>query len=827
MHDTGGNQGVIGPAGAGLLLAALAGAGCDDTLLSRPGEEVEREPGIGYLMVNVKGQGAVLSADAQIDCGDDCHGTYSAGTVVPLVTLPEPGWHFQRFDGDLECASGRVPVDFERRCVAVFERDDNRLPSLELVVYGAGTVTLPDVARQPGCDEHCIFAFPPGTELRLETIASLGARLSRITGHVDCEDGLVRLDGHRRCVAVFAEDPEQLAEVWLDVSGRGRLSLGAADPATRARLPEFAPCETPCLRRIPLGGQRTLIATEDPPARFSHFEGDPDCEDGVITPRQGLHCRAVFSDGRVPLTVRFVGGEGRIRIWERGQWATLGCGYGQPDGSRGCTHYASRHASAVIEPRPGDHRVWYSGDCTGPNVVFDRPRACQVLMDRPRPADCKGPDEDGSPPDAPLAITASVPDCDRVELRWEVQSSHAANLTHCDVERFELRRDGQVLAPRLAARSYTDAARFDRSAAHRYAITPIDAAGNRGAPTELEVLVPACRPERIRVLALLAQIPDRPAGSPSRAEIIARLQGDTDSAQSIWRGFTQRNVEIETLATSWAVLPGGWERYCGEPGGPCGADRIVADYLDTFGAGLPAGPFDQVLLFVTGTTDAHVPFSVERGGETYAGFAFGSDAAVATPQRLARAVGRAFGAELASALSCPSGAAFPDPLADIHACFVAIGQDPIDLMGRGLDGLSAYNLERLGVLDASDRYVVDREATVRLRPVEERLRGGRQLVVPLDLAGPESFRYSVDLQRSPSFTEASWNAHRSGVTVRIVRPPGRERQESGTWLPPEWRPRPFSSFWDATNGVAIDVTELSETEATVRVRRGVFLPGAR
>lgn len=827
MHDIRGNQWRTGLGTAGLLGAALAGLGCDETSLSRPGEETERERGVAYLMINVEGQGAVLSADAQIDCGDECHGTYVSGDVVPLVTLPEPGWHFQRFDGDLECASGRVPVDFERRCVAVFERDDDRLPSLELVIYGAGTVTLPDIARRPGCDDHCIYSFQSGTELRLEPIAARGSKLSRLAGHIDCEDGHVRLDGHRRCIAVFAEDPAQLAEISLDVAGPGRLDLAAATPASRSQLPEFAPCDGPCLRRVPLGVEQTLVADAHPPARFSHFEGDPDCHDGVITPRPGLHCRAVFSEGRHRIAVRVLAGRARLEVWNRGARSLLDCNIDYRDGSYGCYFDLPQHSTVTIEPRPFDRRAFYSGDCTGPVVVLDRPKSCEIQLDLPRLAGCKGPDQDADPPRVPLAITAAVPSCERVELSWAIQSSPTVSPDPCDVERFELRRDGYVLAPRIGGTSYSDASRFARSSTHRYSVTPIDAAGNYGTPSTIDVFVPACRPERIRVLALLAQRADGPASGPPRGEMVARLEGETGSAVAVWRALTGRPLEIETFARSWGVLPHGWARYCTSPRVACDADRMVEDYLRVHGDRVPEGPFDQVLLFVPGMDDAFVPFDVRHRGESLAGLAFGADASVSTPARLARAVGQAFGAAVASRLACPPGATLPDPSAPKSSCAPLIGDDPIDLMGRGRDSLSAHNLERLGALDDADRYVVPGEATVRLRPVEERLRGGRQLVVPLDDSGPESVHYSVDLQRAPEFTEASWDARRSGVTVRLVPMPGHRRREPGTLLPPGWQPRPFSSFWDPTTGVAIDVTEISETEATVRVRRGVFLPGAR
>jgi type IV/VI secretion system ImpK/VasF family protein len=69
------------------------------------------------------GGGTVTSADAGIQCGVDCARPYAQGTEVVLKALPDPGSVFSQWDGDPDCADGRVVLNTDKTCTAIFNRE--------------------------------------------------------------------------------------------------------------------------------------------------------------------------------------------------------------------------------------------------------------------------------------------------------------------------------------------------------------------------------------------------------------------------------------------------------------------------------------------------------------------------------------------------------------------------------------------------------------------------------------------------------------------------------------------------------------------------------
>lgn len=66
------------------------------------------------------GSGVVTSSPGDIDCGDNCSGTFDFGTVVDLTATPDKGSVFEEWTGDEDCMDGQLTMDVAKNCTAVF-----------------------------------------------------------------------------------------------------------------------------------------------------------------------------------------------------------------------------------------------------------------------------------------------------------------------------------------------------------------------------------------------------------------------------------------------------------------------------------------------------------------------------------------------------------------------------------------------------------------------------------------------------------------------------------------------------------------------------------
>jgi len=80
------------------------------------------EPLQYLLTVTIRGNGTVKSEPAGIHCGTECSGFFNAGAIVSLVALPAPLWQFDGWSGDPDCGDGRITMNANTSCHAIFTR---------------------------------------------------------------------------------------------------------------------------------------------------------------------------------------------------------------------------------------------------------------------------------------------------------------------------------------------------------------------------------------------------------------------------------------------------------------------------------------------------------------------------------------------------------------------------------------------------------------------------------------------------------------------------------------------------------------------------------
>lgn len=176
----------------------------DDGGVTRPGED---DPS-WQLTVTITGRGGVEPADS----------AYIDGTELELRAVPEDGWRFGEWGGDLDGADPEVQLlmDRDRTVIATFIEQ----AELTLDVVGAGEVLV----------EPDRTVFDVGTELALRAVADADWQFVRWEGDLggDSAEAAYTIDGDATITAVFEPLPVEL--VLLDGFSVGG-GLAVVDPA--------------------------------------------------------------------------------------------------------------------------------------------------------------------------------------------------------------------------------------------------------------------------------------------------------------------------------------------------------------------------------------------------------------------------------------------------------------------------------------------------------------------------------------------------------------------------------------------------------------------
>jgi YVTN family beta-propeller protein len=110
------------PVGAGPLGIAVSPDGKQAYVSEGAGNSVGQIGGTFTLTLAKTGTGIgrVTSTPEGIDCGGNCLASFTAGTTVTLVALPNGGSTFSGWSGDPDCADGSVTMNGNVSCTATF-----------------------------------------------------------------------------------------------------------------------------------------------------------------------------------------------------------------------------------------------------------------------------------------------------------------------------------------------------------------------------------------------------------------------------------------------------------------------------------------------------------------------------------------------------------------------------------------------------------------------------------------------------------------------------------------------------------------------------------
>ncbi len=228
---------------------------------------------------------------------------YSTGSQVSMTPMPFGDSVFDRWKGDSDCADGMVSMEANRTCTAVFKRTSHSLivaPSegSEVISDPPGAI---DCGAETDCDEFYLVSSGEQTEV-LEATINPGFVFVRWAGAFDCwnededDDDPLRIS-----LTVGAKDVEcrvisvlEGTEYALTVEklGGGTVTAEAVPSADSSGIdcPQSA-----CSQHYVVNTLVELTAMPTRGSVFAGWDGDPDCDDGIVSMVDNVDCIATFN----------------------------------------------------------------------------------------------------------------------------------------------------------------------------------------------------------------------------------------------------------------------------------------------------------------------------------------------------------------------------------------------------------------------------------------------------------------------------------------------------------------------------------------------------
>jgi len=223
------------------------------------------------LTVNIDGNGAVTK--------DPDQDTYEYGTEVELTAIPDTGWSFSHWSGDLSGGNNPeyITIDEDKTVIANFSENQY---TLTIIIEGQGSVL-----KDP--DQN---TYEYGTEVELTAVPDTGWSFSHWSGDLsgDSNPEYITMDEDKTVIANFSINYYTLT---IDIDGQGEV------------------IKNPDLETYEYGTIVEVTAVPDEEWSFSHWSGDLSGSNNpeYITIDEDKSITAHFSEYQYTLTINIIG----------------------------------------------------------------------------------------------------------------------------------------------------------------------------------------------------------------------------------------------------------------------------------------------------------------------------------------------------------------------------------------------------------------------------------------------------------------------------------------------------------------------------------------
>lgn len=332
------------------------------------------------------GNGSVTSTPNGINCdnsGGDCEQTYDPGaaTEVTLTPTPASGYQFDHWTGNSDCLDGKVTMDRNLQCIAVFVPGSgtgstptpnagttpNADPTLDgqvdltVTTIGHGTVASEPADFDCGINATCVETYDVGKQVTLIPIPDPGWSFQGWEG--DCETtAVLEMTTDKSCQAVFVPDTAVQVDLTVTIEGAGGV----------ASIPIGIDCGDvdDCTESYPQGSHVELSATPRVGHEFVGWGGD--CAGLVGNPinvelETSKNCTAIFQTATLPP----VPGDNSLLIDIIGEGLVKSSDGGIQCGTDCIENYApDSFITLTATPKEGYRFKGWTGSCSGTDSMI-------------------------------------------------------------------------------------------------------------------------------------------------------------------------------------------------------------------------------------------------------------------------------------------------------------------------------------------------------------------------------------------------------------------------------------------------------------------------
>ncbi len=222
---------------------------------------IELPPSQNVLNVNINGEGSVSLDPPPISVVGD-GGEYLVGTVVTVTAIPDSGYEFSGWSGDLNGADNpqTLVINTDKSVTTNFSEQTGPQYTLTLHVFGGGEVVL-----DPPQESSNGSSYPAGTVVNVTAIPDAGFQFSGWSGALSgfANPGTITMDSDKTLITAFTELPQLFFDVDISLNGAGTVTL---DPPPQE--------ETSTGGSYLVGTVVTLTAIPDTGQQFDEWSGD-------------------------------------------------------------------------------------------------------------------------------------------------------------------------------------------------------------------------------------------------------------------------------------------------------------------------------------------------------------------------------------------------------------------------------------------------------------------------------------------------------------------------------------------------------------------------